>query len=194
MNYFDYVPKSDKDMGKVWGLFKGMTPEEIGRNPYGYSLEIVKSALSGSIDEAEFDLKRYTFGCVRNDKLNINKKRRKELFIVDSYEDEDEGRVNFGDISDRCLGSLDSMLDEVLSNESFNASVQALLGMRDEYIRTKGIDIVVVVRGAVKGVQAQCKMLKRLVCRDSKLAVVIEGLLVPERSEEILSRLSVVGV
>lgn len=196
MNYFNYVPESNKHMGKVWSLFDSMSAEEINRNSYEYSLNIIRAAIQGSIvvDENEkFPLKGYTYGCRRNEKLSKCQQTMKELFIVDSFTEDENEKIGFGDISERVLGEVDTMLDAFIDDESFEQSIESLLGLRNEYLVKQGIDIVEIVKGALKNVQASVKMLATLSGIDTRLRVIIEGLLGTGHGSEVLNRLSVVG-
>lgn len=195
MNYFDYVPDGSKHMGSVWGLFGSMSAEEINRNSYEYSLNIVNAALNGNIvvgEDEEFSLKGYTYGCRRNEKLS-RKSGMKELHIVDSFTEDENEKVGFGDISERVLGELDTMLDEFLDDESFEQSIESLLGLRNEYLVRQGIDIVELVKNSLKNVQASVKLLSSLSRKDSRLRAILEGLLGTGHGSEVLGRLSVVG-
>lgn len=199
MNYFNYMPEGMSHLGKVWGLFDSMSLDEINRCPYEYSLEIVKSALQGNItlEESEgekFPLKEYTYGCRRNEKIVKRSKAKKELFIVDSYTEDENEKIGFGDVSERVLKDIDMLFDEMIDDETFEQSLMSLMGIRNEYLVKEGVDIVELVKGALKNVKASIKTLSRLSRNDRRLRFIVEGLLGTGHGDEVLGRLLALGV
>lgn len=199
MNYFNYVPTGTTHLGKVWNLFDSMSMEEINIHSYEYSLEIVRSALQGNIildadeEEKSFSLKDYTFGCKRNEKISRRANTKKELFIVDSFTEDENDKIGFGDVSERVLKDIDVMLDVMLDDATFEQSILALLGIRDEYLVKEGVDVVELIKGSLNNVKESIKMLSKLSRRDGRLRSIIEGLLGTGHGDEVLKRLSVVG-
>ena len=200
MNYFNYVPSCTAHLGKVWNLFDSMSMEEINLNSYEYSLEIVKSALQGNISLSEdsdgetlFSLKDYTYGCKRNEKISRRANVKKELFIVDSFTEDENEKIGFGDISERVLKDIDTMIDTMLDDESFEQSIISLLGIRNEYLVKEGVDVVELIKGSLNNVKESIKILSRLIKKDNRLATIVEGLIGTGHGDEVLSRLAVIG-
>lgn len=202
MNYFKYKSKTNERLGKTWELFRSMYSEssEVNNSHYNYTLDIVKSALSGNIDLSkdgvdDFNLMGYSLGCEYNNKLARRANIAKELFIVDSTSDEYEDlKVGFGDVSDTVLKYVDTLFDDILNDTSFEQSLNYLIGSRSKYIISDGIDILKILKNAINGVNSSVATLRKLVKKDSNLGHALADLLVPGKNEVLLERLSALGV
>lgn len=199
MNYFNYMPDSNKHMGKVWNLFESMTTEEIERGSYEYSLDIVKAALNGRItlegEEGEnFPLREYTAGCKRNTRLTNRANTKKELFIVDSFTEDENEKIGFGDVSERVLKDIDTLFDTLVDDQTFEQCLVNLMGIRNEYIVKQGIDPVEIIRGSIKQMASSMKILSSLVKEDNRVSQIVDGLLGTGHGDEVLSRLAAMGV
>lgn len=200
MNYFNYMPDGMAHLGKIWTLFESMSADEINRNSYEYSLDIIKSALQGNISfdctetNGKFPLREYTYGCKKNEKIARRAKVKKELFIVDSFTEDENEKIGFGDISERVLKDIDTLFDEMLDTESFEQSIEALLGIRNEYLVKEGVDIVELVKGSLKKVNNSVKTLSKFAKKDNRLKSILEGLLGTGHGDEVLERLMILGV
>lgn len=200
MNYFNYNPDGMSHLGKVWNLFSSMSPDEINRNSYEYTLEIVESALQGniSLDSSEtgeeFSLLGYTYGCRKNEKIARRLKVKKELNIVDSFTEDENEKIGFGDISEKALKSIDTMFDEMLDNECFEQSIEALMGIRNEYLIKEGIDIAELLKSALGKFNSSVKTLSKFARKDDRLRFILEGLLSTGHGDELLDRLVMMGV
>lgn len=199
MNYFNYMPDSKKHMGKVWNLFESMSTEEIERGSYEYSLDIVKAALNGRIalegEESEnFHLREYTAGCKRNTRLTNRANAKKELFIADSFTEDENEKIGFGDVSERVLKDIDVLFDTLIDDETFEQCLINLMGIRNEYIVKRGIDLVEIIRGSIKQMAVSMKELSSLVKDDPRIGAIVDGLFGTGHGDEVLSRLAAMGV
>lgn len=204
MNFFNYKPSTDDQLGKVWELFEVMgnsakeESEPASIHSYAHTMEIIRSALAGNIalDEESiksFNLRGYEYACRNNEKIDRRKKVDRELFIVDTSTESKDERVGFGDISESKLKYYDSMFDELLKNSSFEQNVLKLCQIRDNYIVNDGFDPVMLLSGALRGIKEASEMLIEVVKEDKKLAEIIEGICDFGNHDAILSRLSTVG-
>lgn len=80
MNYFKY--QQSGSLGMVWSLFSGLqdvsVEEKLHKSKYScsyeHTLDIIKSALSGSITmDDSFNLEAYEFRCAENEKKGMFK-------------------------------------------------------------------------------------------------------------------------
>lgn len=195
MNYFKYKKETFAD----WDIFhqlNEMSPEQIERlyckSDYSHTLEIVNSAMNGRINKREFDLKAYMYACSENDGINKLHKAKKESHIVDVDSSEEDLNVGFGDVSSRKIKSIEDAFEEVLVNKNFEENIRYLKGIRTEYFVEHGIDLVGVLKSALKGVPEAIEEFKKIIsevdncikdviislCEDShgRLLTVLEGL------------------
>lgn len=207
MNYFKY--QSQVPMGRIWGLFTqlaNMSEEEILKKDrgnyscsYAHTLDIVKAAISGSLtaDADSFCLKAYEITCDKNDANKLRKDaKEKEVFIVfESSEDVGEDkRVGYGDISERKLNlkHIESAFEAVDSLESFEENINELLNIRNTYIKTKGIDLVSILRNALKGIPEASQLLSKLVADNKDLLGLITSLCEDSEEGRLLNRLATI--
>lgn len=185
MRYFKY--QNSKPMSKVWMLFKdlkGMPLEKLemiyqGNN--SHTIEIIKAALNGSINMSDdavlnFNLQAYEYKCKENDEVGNNERIKDELHIVDMGNSEESDKVGYGDISSRKLSYRDDLFNEVINNGDFEKSIKDLLGIRNEYIVEKGIDIVQVLLHALKGIPDAVKELTGFMNIDEKVDMIVKTL------------------
>ena len=188
-------------MSKIWSLFRDLGETSDGvKNAYGmdysHTLDIVKSALGGSIslskeDIQSFNLQAYEYTCHENEKDGRRKKAAKLLNIVDVDSSEDDIRVGYGEISSRSLASIEDSFDEVMSSSNFEDNIKALYGIRTKYIVEKGIDVVSVLSCSLKGIPEAVAELKTIMT-DSVLGEIITSLCEDSRDGELLRRLEAV--
>lgn len=173
MNYFVYQSNTS---GRVWGLFKELgeiTPEQREKiyagSEYAHTLEMVSAALNGAIATdpeslENFNLWGYEAKCAETDSIGKRNRAKKELHIVEfSTSSDDSLDVGYGDISDRDLGSEDDMLELLVDSLAFEDNLRQLFNIRSHYIAEKGVDVVSVLYGALKGIPDAVKEMKSLV-------------------------------
>lgn len=198
MNYFKY--QNAKPMSRVWSLFRnlGDIPHDklasmYSTSDYSHTLEIVRSALNGSIslteeDVRDFNLQAYEHACSNNDKNNRRKMASKSLNIVDVDSSEDDVRVGYGEVSSRSLASIEDSFEEVMSSKNFEENIRELYGIRSKYIIEKGVDIVSVLTCSLKGIPEAVSELRTLM-KDTTLKDLITSLCEDSRDGELLRRL-----
>lgn len=199
MHYFKY--QNNQQMSKIWSLFRDLGETSDGvKNAYGmdysHTLDIVKSALGGSIslskeDIQSFNLQAYEYTCHENEKDGRRKKAAKLLNIVDVDSSDDDIRVGYGEVSSRSLASIEDSFDEVMSSNNFEDNIKALYGIRTKYIVEKGIDVVSVLSCSLKGIPEAVAELKTIMT-DSVLGEIITSLCEDSRDGELLRRLEAV--
>lgn len=173
MNYFSY---QDNITGGVWSLFKDLgkiTPAErekmYANSEYAHTMEIISAALSGilptdaeSVDK--FNLGMYEKRCGESDRVGRFETAKTVLNIVDFTTSSDSSlRVGFGDISERSLASKEDLFEEVLESTAFEENIRKLYNIRPKYISEKGVDVVSVLYGALKGIPEAVSKMKSLV-------------------------------
>ena len=202
MNYFNYQAKGT--LGLVWSLFSGlddMTEEDrldksYRRCSYGHTLEIVNAALNGSLsleDPEGFNLKAYEFKCQDNDAINLQKSVEKFLYIVDSTNDDDsDGRVGFGEISDRKLESKEEAYDLLECSEAFEENLKRLYNIRSEYIRCKGFDPARLLMNSLKGIPEAVKEVTTIVKSNKVLGEIFVSLCEDSVEGNLIQRLELI--
>lgn len=192
MRYFKYH-YNDK-AGRIWSLFSSLAEEQQNQSEFGLScdyshtLEIVKAAMSGSIaldDEnlENFNLKAYEYKCKENDKIVRFNNAKKELFIVDGFsmdsDSKESPKVKYGDISEKSVMSLRTSsldLDNIVNNASFNNNLENLLNIRTKVMVEYGVDVVIALSEALKGVSDAIDNIKQISDRDEYVKNVIIAL------------------
>lgn len=194
MNYFKY--HVNKPIGKVWSLFSDLyeVNKMIDRErsiSYGHSVDIINSALSGSIRTDDFNLAAYEYKCDINEKNLRFKRVENELFIVDEFGDTDDSqKVGFGDISVRKLGTKDNSYDEIVDDETFNTCFNSLLGMRNRVIVDYGIDIILALRESLDGVNEAMNLVKIITNQEKDLEVVVTSLCSSSQGNNLYEKLN----
>ena len=186
MRYFKY--QASEPMSKVWMLFKDLGDMTVGQleriysgSDHSHTLEIVKSALNGSLlmtDDAvmQFDLSAYEYKCNDNEKNASYKKAKDVLHIVEYDNSEDVDKVGYGDISDRKLYYRDESFDEIVNSAEFEYYIKELYGIRNKYIVEKGIDLIAILCSALRGLPEAVSELKRFMLEDCKIKDLVVSL------------------
>lgn len=197
MNYFKY--QQSGSLGMVWSLFSGLqdvsVEEKLHKSKYScsyeHTLDIIKSALSGSITmDDSFNLEAYEFRCAENEKKGMFKKAEKFLNIVDSV-DEDDG-VGFGDVSSKKLKSVETDFENIENSDAFYRNLMSLLNIRDVYIKEHGIDLVSVLSSSLKGIPESVNQIKNLISKNSTLCDTIVSLCETSSNSSLIRELEVV--
>lgn len=178
MNYFGYQHSVS---GQIWSLFRELgeiTPEQREKvyagSEYAHTLEIVSAALNGHISTdpvslENFNLWGYESKCADMDAHGKRARAKKVLNIVEfSTSSDDSIDVGYGEVSARELGYEDSMFDTIVESVDFEENLRRLFNIRTKYICEKGVDIVSVLYGALKGIPDAMTEIKTLVA-DSTL-------------------------
>lgn len=170
-------------MSEIWALFRdmGRAPQQgslVELPEYSHTLDIIKAALSGTISltsesVSNFNLAAYEYKCRENDTNNKFEKAKKEVHIVEFDNSEDDNKVGYGDISDRKLRYADDAFEQVSRDDEFEANLRELINYRDKYIVERGIDLVSVMIGALKGIPVAVNELKNLVSLDEKISSIV---------------------
>lgn len=200
MNYFNYQVNTS---GKVWGLFRELgevTPEQREKmfvgSEYAHTLEMVSAALNGAIaTDSEslenFNLWGYEARCAETDALNRSKRAKKVLNIVEFTTSSDDSlEVGYGDVSARDLAGDDGMFDEIVDSIAFEENLRKLFNIRTRYISERGVDIVSVLYGALKGIPDAVSEMRSLV-KDSTLYELYTQLCEESQDGMLLRRLEV---
>lgn len=178
MDYFGYQSEAS---GAVWGLFRSLgeiTPAQresmYSGSEYAHTLETVSAALNGSIPTdresvRNFNLWGYECACAANDFKSRLNRVKKELNIVDvSSESDSSLQVGYGDISDRELKAKDDLFEDLVDSMTFEDNIKTLLNIRSKYIVECGVDVVGVLRSALRGIPDAVNEMRSLV-KDSLL-------------------------
>ena len=207
MRFFKY--NSNENIGRIWSLFSHMAEAQINQTDFGmacdysHTLEIVNAAMSGSISLdyesiESFNLEGYEYACSKNDKIRRLQKRNKELFIVDSFDsDDEEGRLSYGDVSSnevaiKTYKNVKNELDSIVNDIAFNTSLKELLQIRNKTYVEYGIDIVVALVSAIQGMKGAVDNIRMLVEKNETLGEIITSLCEAGNSEGLLGKLQAV--
>ena len=184
MKYFDY---QEKQMGNVWELFRELidvpVDEILGKTQsntveFGHSLDIIIAATQGRIrmgEEDTFDLRAYESKCYMSEYLTNAKNRSKYLSLVDDSGVKEDG-AGYGEISSNDIKVFEDGFSAVEMEESFEACLSVLYNLKSDYIVSKGVDIVELIRGALSGIPESIKKIQILSKADENLSAIIETL------------------
>lgn len=163
MEYFKY--QQTGACGRVWSLFAKLSEiseeEKLKKSAseieYAHTLEIVNSALNGSLSLDEynirnFNLSGYEYKCAENDRNGEIKNTEKLLYIVDNFGDTKDDKVGFGDISERKLEVVEEAFEILENSESFKRDIMLLCNVRKKYIRERGVDLTCILLNSLRGI------------------------------------------
>ena len=173
MNYFDYTPMRQQNMGVIWGLFSSLgersEEEIINSRVYAHTVEIIGAAMSGAINPNEFNLKGYEYACARNERLGLRNKVKDELNIVFGSSEE-ENRVGYGDVRGESLRNNTDYFKGVLDDLQSEQCMGELLRLRKKYLVKYRVDVVKLMRFALEShVPSAIEKLASLVKVEPKL-------------------------
>ena len=202
MRYFQYQA-TDRPMAEIWTLFRSMGTEGYtnkvtkGYEGYTHTLEIVNAAMSGRLCSTReggfesFDLDLYERKCSENDTRSKGRIVQKELFIVDDCGNDEEEKIGYGDVSASKLGSVEDSFDEMLDSQDFEQNLRILYRIRDKYIIDKGVDLVQLLKNALKVIPEAIAELKGLITTDPAVGDLILSLCSDSKNDHLIERLSV---
>lgn len=184
MRYFQY--QCNDQMGSVWSMFKELSdisdydrdPQERGRCLYGHTLETInglmhKAEKGVSLNRDDFCLRAYELKCQRNDDTSQLDAAKKTLAIIDEAEDEEDQRIGYGQISARNLKSYEELFEAVEDMDEFNRYLQTLYNVNKVYITEEGVDLVVMLKSALRGIPMAVDSLKQIIKKDSKVNTIV---------------------
>lgn len=186
MRYFDYQPKVQ--LGKIWELFSEMNSrseaEILGqtnsRVQYSHTIEIINAALSGSLSVSDesikyFSLSAYEYACAKNEDIDRKASYATTLFLVSEGEDEDK-KAGYGEYSDAKLKIKERPYDDFENRETFSENIKRLVNINKVYLRSKGIDVIRLLKNSLKNDKQSTKRLKLLLDEDMELQELVVDL------------------
>lgn len=198
MRYFDYQPKMQ--LGKIWELFSEMNSrseaEILGqtssRVQYSHTIEIINAALSGSLSISDesikyFSLSAYEYACAKNEDIDRKASYATTLFLVSESEDEDK-KAGYGEYSDAKLKIKERPYDDFENRETFLENIKRLVHINKVYLRSKGIDVIRLLKNSLKNDKQSTKRLKLLLDEDMELKELVVDLC-EDGSEGMLEKL-----
>lgn len=139
-----FLRRSKVDRGKVWGLLHTISDIDSSSGiPEGFQHieNIVNSAFSGSLDVDQEDFKLLAYDRVSTKRTKLNKAFYRDLHITTDNDMGDEGRAPSGTVTEsRTLSSFEDAFQEIEGTETAEASVIALVALRDRLRIEVGID------------------------------------------------------
>lgn len=201
MKYFDH--QYSESFGRVWELFHELSSlsrgevsvhNEVGK--YTHTNEIINAAMNKIQQNQEgfniynFDLSAYLYECKRKDDIKQNENRKKYLTIVDTVNGSDENTVGYGEISvnDSRLKSIDDAFALLEDDDEFEHYLSVLYSIRNEYIISKGVDLVEMLSNSLKGIPEALSLLTELINEDLNLKEIVGNLCLTSKNT-LLSRL-----
>lgn len=186
MRYFDYQPKMQ--FGKIWELFSEMNSrseaEILGqtnsRVQYSHTIEIINAALSGSLSVSDesikyFSLPAYEYACDKNEGIDRKASYATTLFLVSDGEDEDR-KAGYGEYSDAKLKIKERPYDDFENRETFSENIKRLININKVYLRSKGIDVIRLLKNSLKNDKQSTKRLKLILDEDMELQELVVDL------------------
>lgn len=189
MKYFKH--QYSESFGEIWELFSDLANLSRGevmvkdtQSDFGHTVEIINSAMNKRLDNREgfdletFDLKAYEIECRKKDLIKLNDSRKKYLTIVDTVNGSDENVVGYGEISmnDSRLKSVEDAFALLDEDDEFERCLSELYNIRKDYIVSKGIDPVEMLKNSLKGIPEAVSLMTELVLDDISLKQIVEGL------------------
>lgn len=201
MNYFRYQYQGS--FGEIWEVFHelrdaqeecNLTKEEYNRCEYSHTVNIINSMMNGSVfDRNNFSLRDYEFACQENDKVSrFNKSKREPAIINESCLDKDGGTKRAPNtVLESDLKIFEEAFERIINDNDLEESLKSLIRVRDDYIVEQGLDPVLVLKNALKGIPEAIKELKEV--KDSKLKEIYLSLLESCSENTLISRLEALG-
>lgn len=149
---------------RVWGLFAQMKHnDKVVEN----ALEIIGAAQSGGIDlNRAFNLFGYDFAINKNKKLKAITKLGTETFIdfSNSQSENYQGGIDIDTVSFEA-DALDEAKNEyeyLFDNAELRSAIECIQALNDDFIVEYSVDLIGLIKQAVKGVQTAVSKLKEV--------------------------------
>ena len=149
-----------------------------------YALDIILRGLQGSIDfTKDFNIDAYEATIRHNLKMNKEGRKKKESYISsdDCEEDWDavamNGGIKMDVLSARAAEHMRDAYDELIQEDALRFAVETINSLREDLLIEERMDIVVVIKQALKCIPESVKMLKRVCSEYSVLAEQIQVIL-----------------
>lgn len=201
MRYFKY--QCGDQMGSVWSMFKELAdisefdrnPQERGRCLYGHTMETLDSLMHKAergvnLTSEEFCLRAYELQCQRNDDTQQMIDADKCLAIIDEADEKEDQRLGYGQVSSRNLKTYEELYDEVDNSDVFDRYMSTLYSVNKVYITEQGVDIIVMLKSALKGIPMAVEGLTSLINKDSRLRSIVYGLCDSSENGHLLKQLN----
>lgn len=155
---------------EVWGLFSQMS--ELPNIPVEHALEIIERAKEGAIDlTREFNLFGYDYAIKTNRKRKAIKKLSTETFIDfsgcrdDRQSDvESRGGISIDVVSYQAdaLSDAKNEFECLFDNEELKCAIESIKSLNDDFMVEYSIDLISLIRKAVKGIPQAVLKLKEV--------------------------------
>lgn len=155
----------------VLNLFSPLSQTPEKKLEYAY--EIIVGGLRGKINfSSGFNLEGYEMAVKKNYAMALENTKKKNTFIVmedDGYEDFiRNGGTTLDLASVRMVRKMEDEYEKLLDNEELEHAVETIKALNEEYIKSEGIDLIVCIKSALKGIPDAVNTVKQL-CLDNSL-------------------------
>ena len=165
-NYsFGRVLGYDEIPTEVLSLFTDLVDNPSQRIDCGY--EVVQAGMANRIDFSRpFNLEAYQFGVKKKQQLGYNEKRKHELSLEFSCND-DEVPTTYDSItedaaSNQIANKVKDAYEELLASAELTYAVSTIKNLNVEMMTVEGIDLIRCLKEAVNGVTKAIMTVKRI--------------------------------
>lgn len=167
---------TDETWDEVWKLFSAMA--ENPDKPLDEATDILKSALQGNLKGVQFenaqDIYRYASRIKRNKYLSKNSQKnvKRKLYIDHMHESEDNtpayGTILESAVVAQTISRTKDAFEDIADNSELRYAVETIKDLRQEFFIEAGVDLVKLLKQALRGIPDAVLELKR-VCTEYEL-------------------------
>ena len=137
-----------------------------------YPSEIISAGLQGRINlNKDFNLKAYEAKIKHNEKLGKEGRKKREVYMsyTDNNDDWDEvnssGGVKSDLVSAHAAQNMRDAYEELIMQDSLGYAIETIESLRNELIIHENVDIITLMKQALKSIPRSVKLLRRI-CED----------------------------
>lgn len=134
-----------------------------------FASEIIDAGLEGRINfNTVFNLSAYEFTCKSNERMNLERRRAKEVFIDYSSTDTEReeslrnGGITIDSVSISAVDKLADAFEEVIDNSELEYAVSTIKALNNDFIVDYNVNLISVIKRAKDGFPQAKAVLKRL--------------------------------
>lgn len=176
---FGIVSGKSEVPAEVWSLFTEMNKNPNKNVPYAY--EIVRAGLLGRIDlGSPFHLEAYCKTVESNLALAEFTESKKLLHFKNGVDSDGNEIKSWGTVSlekASLVARMEDKFEVILNSEELDFAVRQISSLNEEFIINEGINVVEVLKNAVRGIPSAVEKLKYICANFLELAEYVKTIL-----------------
>lgn len=161
--FFPMQPNPE-DLGKTYNLLRGLG-REVNIGFAEHTFDIIQSAIRGrfNVDQGDnFNHAAYEHAAKKNNVISRSKKVKKEVKIMEDSESSEEGSIAYGYVKASSAIALEGVYEATEGLVALPDLVEELKKRREHIEVEHRVDVIVALRGAIKGDEGCQDVLREL--------------------------------